>query len=159
MLVIPHGSRSPAWCSRKLSGGKETSGRHCLFKEVPQRLYISDRFKMKGRKVWSFWMTWSSCIALMASTFSGLGCTPSALNSMPKNVIVVSLIWHLSKLKTNPCCCATNIRLCKFASWSFSVGPCTATSSAIPTVPGYFSRKKSIFCWKTSWLTHKKEDG
>ena len=97
--------------------------------------------------------------ALMASTFSGLGCTPSALNSMPKNVIVVSLIWHLSKLKTNPCCCATNIRLCKFASCSFSVGPCTATSSAIPTVPGHFSRKKSIFCWKTSWLTHKKEDG
>ena len=52
-------------------------------------------------------------MALMASTFSGSGCTASASNNIPKNVIFFSLIVHLSRLKTSPCSCATSIRLCK----------------------------------------------
>ena len=79
-----------------------------------------------SRKVLSSWVSCGSCMALMASTFSGLGFTPSASRNMPNHVILVSLIWHLSKLKTSPCCRATNIKLCKLSSCSFSVGPCIA---------------------------------
>ena len=40
---------------------------------------------------------------------------PPASNNIPKNVIILSLITHLSRLKTSPCSCATSIRLCKLA--------------------------------------------
>lgn len=67
---------------------------------------------------------------------------PSASDNILKNVIFVSLILHLSRLRTSPCCPATSIRWCKLASCCSSVGPCTAMSLAMPTVPGHFSRIK-----------------
>ena len=61
-------------------------------------------------KVWSSWVSCGSFMALNASTFSR--SEPSTSNNMPKNVILVSLIWHFCKLET--CCRSTNIMLCRY---------------------------------------------
>ena len=92
------------------------------------------------------------CSWLIAAIFSGSGLTPWQLNSRPKKRIFCFLMSHLSGLKTRPSCCATFMRLCKFASCSFSSFPNTATSSAIPMVHGQRSRMWSIRSWNTSWL-------
>ena len=58
---------------------------------------------------------------------------------------------HFSLLNTSPLSRATFIKLCRCLSCSVFVFPYTAMSSAIPRVPGYFSRIWSIRCRKTSW--------
>ena len=90
-------------------------------------------------------------VFLMSSTLSGSGWTPFASYTMPKMWILSCPMAHLSLLNTSPLSTATFIKLCRFLSCAVFVFPYTAMSSAIPRVPGHFSRIWSIRYRKTSW--------
>ena len=78
------------------------------------------------RKDWSSWASCGTWMARIASTFSWLGCTPSASNNIPKNVIISSLIslaqlargcanWHHVLPQTMNCNVVSNTN----CSWAF----------------------------------------
>ena len=115
------------------------------------------RPRMKGlryvtmlRNSWSLVTFVGAGRACTASTFSGSGCTPLASYRQPKKFTAGAFTCIFCGLNTTLYLWATCMRLCRWASCSASVQPCTVMSSAIPIHPGHSLRNWSIFFWKMS---------
>ena len=89
----------------------------------------------------------------MAVTLPLSGLTPWGVQVCPKNWTSLHLNWTFSLLNTMPFCRARSMRLAKLRSCSFSVGPKTKVSSAIPVTPLRPSSAESSCFWNTSWAT------
>ena len=74
----------------------------------------------------------------------------SGLEDVTDHLRAAIIICLVLPLNSNSCSRDSSITLCRFASRSISARPNTATSSAMPNVPGQLSRIKSIFYWDTS---------
>ena len=102
------------------------------------------------RNDWSS-SSFSGCsIYFSAETFFGSGCFPSALQMMPKNLILSSLMRHLSGFNLRPDCSQRTIIWCMLRLWSSSYVPYVTMSAAMPVTPEHPSNVWSILAWKTS---------
>ena len=108
------------------------------------------RYVTMPRNSWSSVTFMGAGRACTASTFSGSRCTPLALYRQPKKFMAWAFTCIFCGLNTTPYLQTTCMRLCRWASCSASVQPCTVMSLAIPIHPWHPSRNWSIFFWKMS---------
>lgn len=158
--------RSTVWCSKSCTLGRGPVEISVPFKQVPQRLRHSRQiwderghvscYTKKGLKF--FGILWLLNCLNVFQLFS-VKMYPFRIKSLSKKCDRC-LLKHAFVQDENKSMFLWNRHLVVWVRIIClpSLGPCTAMSSAIPTVPGNFSRIKFIFCWNLSWLTHSPKE-